>query len=45
MKEIKLFKKQIEAYKLLTDDSTNEVLYGGGSRGGKSWLGNLWIML
>ena len=45
MKEIKLFKKQIEAYKLLTDDSTNEVLFGGGSRGGKSWLGNLWVMV
>jgi len=45
MKEIKLFKKQIEAYKLLGDNSTNEILYGGGARGGKSWLGNLWVML
>jgi len=45
MKEIKLFKKQIEAFKYLQDDKTNEILYGGGARGGKSWLGNLWVML
>lgn len=40
--EIKLFKKQIQAFKYLQDDETNEVLYGGGARGGKSWLGCLW---
>lgn len=45
MKEIKLFKKQIDALKKLQDDKTNEVLYGGGARGGKSWLGNVWSMI
>jgi len=45
MKEIKLFKKQVEAWKRLKDSETNEVLYGGGARGGKSWLGNTWICL
>jgi phage terminase large subunit len=44
-REIKLFYKQIEALKRLRDNTTNEVLYGGGSRGGKSWLGNTWIMM
>jgi len=42
---IKLFKRQYEAFKLLRDDSTNEVLYGGGARGGKSWLGCEWVVL
>jgi phage terminase large subunit len=45
MKEIRLFSKQIEALKRLQDDNTNEILYGGGARGGKSWLGNTWAMI
>ncbi len=45
MKEIKLLGKQLEALKYLQDRKTNEVLYGGGSRGGKSWLGNSWVMM
>lgn len=35
----------MEALKRLQDDSTNEILYGGGARGGKSWLGNTWAMI
>ena len=42
--QIKMFSRQLEAYKKLKDSTTNEVLYGGGSRGGKSWFGNTWIM-
>jgi hypothetical protein len=40
---IKLTKKQGQAWKLLMDDKTNEVLYGGSAGAGKSWLGCLWI--
>lgn len=36
-------KRQSEAYKLLTDNKTNIVLFGGSAGGGKSWLGCLWI--
>jgi hypothetical protein len=41
--EIKLTKKQGQAWKLLMDNITNEVLYGGSAGAGKSWLGCLWI--
>ena len=40
---IDLTKKQSQAWKLLMDDKTNEVLYGGSAGAGKSWLGCLWI--
>jgi hypothetical protein len=40
---IKLTKKQGQAWKLLMDNTTNEVLYGGSAGAGKSWLGCLWI--
>lgn len=40
---IDLTKKQSLAWKLLLDDKTNEVLYGGSAGAGKSWLGCLWI--
>ena len=36
-------KRQSEAWKYLTDDKTNIVLFGGSAGGGKSWLGCLWI--
>lgn len=36
-------KRQSEAWKYLTDDHTNIVLFGGSAGGGKSWLGCLWI--
>jgi hypothetical protein len=43
--KIELFSKQLQAYKFLQDNITNEVLYGGGSRGGKSYLGCAWQIL
>lgn len=36
-------KRQSQAWKYLTDDTTNIVLFGGSAGGGKSWLGCLWI--
>ena len=36
--------KQGLAWRLLIDSQHNEVLYGGGAGGGKSWLGALWLM-
>jgi phage terminase large subunit len=36
-------KRQSIAWKYLTDDKTNVVLFGGSAGGGKSWLGCLWI--
>jgi phage terminase large subunit len=41
--DINLTKKQGLAWKLLMDNITNEVLYGGSAGAGKSWLGCLWI--
>lgn len=43
MVDINLTKKQSIAWKLLADNKTNEVLYGGSAGAGKSWLGCLWI--
>lgn len=45
--QIQLNDKQLRAYELLTDytNGITEVLYGGGARGGKSWLGCLWQIL
>lgn len=42
--DVKLNDKQFQAYDLLTDmhNGIAEVLYGGGARGGKSWLGCFW---
>ena len=37
-------KRQSQAWKYLTDDHTNIVLFGGSAGGGKSWLGCLWIV-
>lgn len=39
------FEKQRIALRYLRDSKTNEVLYGGGARGGKSWLGCGWVIL
>lgn len=38
------FERQREALRCLRDKQTNEVLYGGGARGGKSWLGCGWVI-
>ena len=40
-----LTKKQYLAFKKLDDKVTNEVLYGGGAGGGKSWLGCFWVVI
>jgi phage terminase large subunit len=40
--KIKLFKKQIECFKALEDRTTNEVLFGGGAGGSKTFTGCLW---
>ena len=37
--KIELTQKQTTAWDLLTDATTTELGYGGGARGGKSWLG------
>lgn len=41
---MKLTKKQSEALHYLQDNSTNELLFGGGAGGGKSLLGTYWIL-
>lgn len=41
--KVRTFAKQRQALRLLRDSTTNEVMYGGGARGGKSWIGNTWI--
>ena len=43
--EFKPFQRQYDALELLMDNKTNEVLYGGGARGGKSYLGNAWVIM
>ena len=43
--EFKPFARQYEALELLMDNKTNEILYGGGARGGKSYLGNAWVIM
>lgn len=43
MIDIDLTRKQSIAWKLLFDDSTNEILFGGSAGGGKSFIGTLWI--
>lgn len=45
--DVKLIPKQLAAFKLLSDmdNGISELLYGGGARGGKSWLGCMWQIL
>ena len=40
---VNLTKKQSVAWELLTDNKTNELLFGGSAGGGKSMLGCIWI--
>lgn len=41
--DINLTKKQSQAWKLLMDNKTNEICFGGSAGGGKSFIGTLWI--
>ena len=41
--DINLTKKQSIAWKVLTDNTTTELLFGGSAGGGKSMLGCIWI--
>jgi hypothetical protein len=43
-KIINLHEKQGEAFELLTDSSKRFIFFGGGSTGGKSWLGWVWLL-
>lgn len=45
--DVKLNDKQYEAYDILTDmeNGVTELLYGGGARGGKTWLGCFWQII
>lgn len=38
-------KKQLEVYQALTDSTTTEIYFTGGSGSGKSWLGCCWILI
>jgi len=42
--DIKLHDKQYEAFELLTDNITQFLAFGGGARGGKSWLAWTWLI-
>ena len=39
-----LFDKQLECMELLEDRTHSEILYGGGARGGKSYVGCAWVV-
>ena len=41
---MKLLEKQEQAVYYLKDSETNEFIYGGAAGGGKSALGNLWLI-
>lgn len=45
--DVHLFPKQFQAWEYLSEENTevNEVLYGGGARGGKSAFGCIWQIL
>lgn len=39
-----LFKKQIDALEVLNDYESDELVYGGAAGGGKSWMGDEWLL-
>ena len=43
-KIINLHEKQGDAIELLTDSNKRFIFFGGGSTGGKSWLGWVWLL-
>lgn len=43
MSDIKLTKRQTEAWTYLTDDHTTQIVFGGAAGGAKSTLGCIWI--
>lgn len=43
--QFSFFANQRLSLTYLRDNKTNEVLYGGGARGGKSWFGNSWVIM
>lgn len=43
--QFSFFANQRLSLKYLRDNETNELLYGGGARGGKSWFGNSWVIM
>jgi hypothetical protein len=43
--QFRTFSKQRVALRHLLDNTTNEVMYGGGARGGKSYLGCGWVLM
>lgn len=42
--EVPLSEKQEQAFEILNLESFVELVYGGGARGGKTWLGSFWII-
>jgi PBSX family phage terminase large subunit len=42
--KLKLFKKQLETFQILLDNTHREVLFGGSKGSGKSYLGSVWIL-
>jgi len=43
--QLRTFSRQRQALAALRDKQHNEVMYGGGARGGKSYIGCAWILL
>jgi hypothetical protein len=44
IENVKLHAKQFEAYQVLTGSQKRFINFGGGARGGKSWLGWFWLL-
>lgn len=44
MLKLQISHKQGKAFECLSDKETNELVFGGGARGGKSFLGSIWII-
>ena len=44
IKDVRLHRKQFNAYRLLENKKDRYILFGGGARGGKSWLGWFWLV-